>query len=242
MIASLASFERFGHLEYYPLAGGDKASKEAVRPLLSLLRQAYAEAFKPGDFTWLLERVEPDERRLRLVLEQLDKGINAVSTSSLGRVFDAVAAMLGLGTYNHFDAQLPMVLESIADARVDDQYEYDVRKPAGEPLQLSLRRLVRGLIDDVRRAEAPAVISARFHNTLAEALLALAKAARESTRLETIALSGGVFCNRYLVDRLVMRLKQEGFAVLLNRDVPSNDGGIALGQAVIAARLAAHEG
>ncbi|MBN1508940.1 MAG: carbamoyltransferase HypF [Sedimentisphaerales bacterium] len=240
IIASLASFERFGHLEYYPLAGADKASKEAVRPLLSLLRQAYGDAFNPTDFAWLLERIEPDAKKPAVILEQIDKGINAVSTSSLGRVFDAVAAMLGLGAYNHFDAQLPMVLESIAQPGVDDRYEYDLHRSAGEPAQLSLRKLMRGLTDDVKRAEAPALISAKFHNILAEALLALAKAARESTRLETVALSGGVFCNRYLTNRLAMRLKQEGFAVLLNRDVPSNDGGIALGQAAIAANLVSH--
>jgi hydrogenase maturation protein HypF len=238
MIASLASFERFGHLEYYRLAGGDKASKEAVRPLLSLLRKTYGQAFHLDDFAWLLGRIEPDRKKLRLLMEQLDKGVNIVSTSSLGRVFDAVAAIVGLGIYNHFDAQLPMALESIAQAGVEDRYGYDLQRPADEPAQLSLRKLMRGLVEDVRRAEAPAVISAKFHNTLAEALLMMAQAARESTRLETVALSGGVFCNRYLANRLVLRLKQEGFTVLWNRDVPSNDGGIALGQAAIAAALA----
>jgi hydrogenase maturation protein HypF len=237
MVASLASFERFGHLEYYPLAGGDKASKEAVRPLLSLLRQAYGDNFTPAEFTWLLERVEPDAKKLRLIVEQLDKGINTVSTSSLGRVFDAVAALVGLGNYNHFDAQLPMALESVVQPDVEDRYEYDLHSPGGEPMQLDLRKMLRELTEDVKRAVAPATISAKFHNTLAEALLAMAKAARESTRLGIVALSGGVFCNRYLANRLVMRLKQEGFAVLLNRDVPSNDGGIALGQAAIAAHL-----
>jgi hydrogenase maturation factor HypF (carbamoyltransferase family) len=76
MIASLASFERFGHLAYYPLAGGDKASKEAVRPLLSLLRQAYGEDFTLAEFAWLLERIEPDENKLKLIAELIDKGIN----------------------------------------------------------------------------------------------------------------------------------------------------------------------
>ena len=94
-----------------------------------------------------------------------------------------------------------------------------------------------GVVGDVRSGTAPAAISAKFHNTLAEALLAMAKAARESTRLEVAALSGGVFCNRFLTERLVTRLKQEGFEVLLNRDVPANDGGLALGQAAIAAQM-----
>jgi hydrogenase maturation protein HypF len=237
MIASLAGFERFGHLEYYPLAGGDTASKEAVRPLLSLLRQAYGKDFALADLAWLLERIEPDQSKLRIILEQIDKGINTVNTSSLGRVFDAVAAMVGLGERNHFDAQLPMALESIAELDVEDWYEYDLQGSAGEPVQLSLRKTLQGLVGDLKRAEAPAIVSAKFHNTLAEALLAMAKAARESTRLEMAALSGGVFCNRHLANRLAARLKQEGFTVLLNREVPSNDGGIALGQAAIAAHL-----
>ena len=109
-------FTRFGHLAYYPLAGGDKASKEAIRPLLGLLKQAYGADFRLEEFSWLLERIEPDAGKLRLIDEQIDKRLNAVNTSSLGRVFDAVAAMLGLGSYNHFDAQLPMALESLAEA------------------------------------------------------------------------------------------------------------------------------
>jgi hydrogenase maturation protein HypF len=238
MIASLKQFTRFGHLAYYPLAGGDRASKEAVRPLLGLLKQAYGADFELGRFSWLLERIEPDADKLRLIDEQIDRRLNVIDTSSLGRVFDAVAAMLGLGSFNHFDAQLPMALESLAEPGVDDWYEFDLRHTGDEPLQLDLRRSITGVVEDVRSEKAPAIIAARFHNTLAEALLAMAQAARESTRLEVAALSGGVFCNRFLTTRLVTRLRQAGFAVLLNRDVPANDGGLALGQAAIAAHLA----
>jgi hydrogenase maturation protein HypF len=234
MIASLTDFTRFGHLAYYPLPGGDKASKEAVRPLLSLLKQAYGGEFTLDRFVWLLERVESDRDKMKLILEQIDKRINTVSTSSLGRVFDAAAALLGLGHYNHFDAQLPMALESLAEPGVDDSYNFDLRQGV-EPLQLDLSRMVQGIVKDLRGGTPGAIISAKFHNTLAEALLVMAKAARESTRLEVAALSGGVFCNRCLTDRLIVRLRQEGFAVLWNHDVPSNDGGIALGQAAIAA-------
>jgi hydrogenase maturation protein HypF len=236
MIASLTGFERFGHLAYYPLPGGDKASKEAIRPALSLLKGAYGEKFALEEFLWLLQRIEPDEARLAFIVEQIEKRVNTVNTSSLGRVFDAVAALLGLGNYNHFDAQLPMALEAAVGAGVEDSYEFDLRQDA-RPLQLDLRRMLKGVVEDLRSDKTAAPISAKFHNTLAEALLALARAARESTKLEVVALSGGVFCNRFLTDRLVRRLKQNGFAVFLNRDVPSNDGGIALGQAAIAANL-----
>ncbi len=117
LIASLDDFERFGHLAYYSLAGADKASKEAVRPLLGLLKKTYGDDFGLEKFRWLLERIEPDKDKQQIISEQLDKQVNTVETSSLGRVFDAVAAMLSLGSYNHFEAQLPMALEAIIRKR-----------------------------------------------------------------------------------------------------------------------------
>jgi len=241
MIASLTEFTRFGHLAYYPLAGGDRASKEAVRPLLGLLKQAYGADFKLSEFSWLLERIEPDVEKLRLITEQIDRRLNVVSTSSLGRVFDAVAAMLGLGGFNHFDAQLPMALESLAVPQVEDGYEFVLHRTGDAPLQLDFSGTIQGIVKDVRSEESPAIIAAKFHNTLAEALLAMAQAAREDTHLEVAALSGGVFCNRFLTSRLASKLKRAGFAVLSNRDVPANDGGLALGQAAIAAAVLKEE-
>jgi hydrogenase maturation protein HypF len=237
LIASLGDFERFGHLSYYPLAGGDKASKEAVRPTLSLLMNAYGSEFTLRKFDWLLGRIEPDENRLPMILEQLEKGINCVETSSLGRVFDAVAAMLGLGSYNHFDAQLPMALEAIIADGVQEHYEFDLTRTAGRPLQLDLGKMIRQIADDLQNGPPVAAISAKFHNTIAAALMEMAKAARESTKLDTVALSGGVFCNRYLANRLIKQLKETGFSVLLHQNVPSNDGGTSLGQVAIAAWL-----
>jgi len=216
LTASLEKFERFGHLAYYPLAGADKASKEAVRPALSLLQRAYGSKFTLQKFNWLL------------------KGVNCVETSSLGRVFDAVAAMLGLGSYNHFDAQLPMALEAVIENEIEEQYDFELINRTGEPLQLDLGKMVKELIADIREKKTVGVISAKFHNCLAAGLLEMAKAARESTRLNTVALSGGVFCNRHLTNRLIRQLKQNDFSVLFNREVPSNDGGISVGQAAIA--------
>ncbi|GAH62537.1 unnamed protein product, partial [marine sediment metagenome] len=182
-------------------------------------------------------RIEPDINKLKIISEQLEKGVNCVETSSLGRVFDAVAAMLGLGGYNHFDAQLPMALEAVIANGVEEHYDFELINRTGEPTQLDLDKMVKQLIDDIREEKAVGIISAKFHNCLATGLLEMAKAARESTKLNTVALSGGVFCNRYLMNRLIKQLKQNGFSVLFNREVPSNDGGISLGQAAIAARL-----
>jgi hydrogenase maturation protein HypF len=230
LIASLEKFERFGHLEYYQLAGADAASKEAIRPALSLLIKAHGNNFNIDELDWLLERIEPDTDKQKIIAEQIDKKINTVETSSLGRIFDAVAAMLGLGSYNHFDAQLPMALEAVAASDIEEHYDFELK---GKPIQLVLDKMIRQLIGDIQKDLAAEIISSKFHNTIAAALLQMAKQARESTKLNTVALSGGVFCNRYLTNRLIKLLKNEGFSVLFNRDVPSNDGGISIGQAAI---------
>jgi hydrogenase maturation protein HypF len=236
MIADLESFERFGHLKYYPLAGGDSAAKEAIRPALALLSQAYGDEFELDKFQWLLKKIEPNIEKQKLVLEQIRKQVNTVNTSSLGRVFDAVAAMVGLGSYNHFDAQLPMALEAVADEKVEQSYDFEVKERAGEPKQLDLSKMIRQLIDDIRDGVSTTAVSAKFHNCLAAGLCEMAKKARDSNGFGKIALSGGVFCNRYLTNRLIKLLKQADFNVLFNRLVPSNDGGISLGQAAIAAK------
>ena len=241
MVASLDAFERFGHLAYYPLAGADAASKEAIRPVLGLLAKTYGNDFKLHKFRWLLERIETDANKQEIILEQIEKRINTVETSSLGRVFDAVAAMLGLGSYNHFEAQLPMALEAIIASGIEEHYDFELIDRAGEPLQLDLHKMIEQLITDIQGKSTRGIISAKFHNTVAAALLQMAKEARKSKKLKTVALSGGVFCNRYLTNRLIKLLKQNNFTVLFNREVPSNDGGVSVGQAAIATKLVNRE-
>ena len=237
LIASLEDFERFGHLAYYTLAGADKASKEAIRPAIGLLKKTYGDDFKIQNFRWLLDQIEPDTHKQQIISEQLEKRINTVDTSSLGRVFDAVAAMLGLGNYNNFEAQLPMALEAIIAGDIEEYYDFELKGGPDKPLQLDLRKMMMQLITDIQEDKPSGIISGKFHNTLAHALLQIAKAARESKNLNTVALSGGVFCNRYLTNRVIKLLNKNSFSVLFNRDIPSNDGGISLGQAAIAAKL-----
>jgi hydrogenase maturation protein HypF len=241
MVASLEGFERFGHLAYYPLAGANAASKEAIRPVLALLKKTYGDDFKLHKFSWLLERIEADTNKQQIILEQIEKRINTVETSSLGRVFDAVAAMLGLGSYNHFEAQLPMALEAIIASGIEEHYDFELINKASEPSQLDLRKMIEQLITDIQEGKPGGVISAKFHNCLATTLFEMIKEARKSKKLKTVALSGGVFCNRYLTNRLIKLLKKNSFTVLFNRNVPSNDGGISVGQAAIAAKLVNRE-
>jgi hydrogenase maturation protein HypF len=230
LIATLDDFERFSHLAYYPLPGADAASKEPIRPLLGLLMQAYGNEFDLKKLQWLLERIEPDYAKQEIICEQIRKKINTVQTSSLGRIFDTVAAMLGLGRYNHFEAQLPMALEAIADANCDQRYDFEF---VGQSL-FDLHPMIRQIVTEVREDIDRSIVSAKFHNTIAAGLLELARAARQATKLNTVALSGGVFCNRFLTERLIRLLNKDGFTVLYNSDFPANDGCISVGQAAIA--------
>jgi len=238
LIATLSDFKRFGHLAYYPLAGADAASKEPIRPLLGLLSQSYGRDFDLDKFGWLLDALEPDRTKQRIITEQITKQVNTVATSSIGRVFDAVAAMLGLGSYNHFEAQLPMALEAIASPGEDGCYAFDLAAESDRPLQIDFHKTIRAIVCDVQHGTGSDIISARFHNTLAVALLDTARAAARTTDCKTVVLSGGVFCNRYLANRLVRLLWKNDFSVLYNRDFPANDGGISVGQAAIADRIA----
>jgi hydrogenase maturation protein HypF len=235
LIASLESYRRFGHLRYYPLAGGDLAAKEAIRPLMGLLGDAI------GEYDWLLGRIEPDAARRKMIAEQIARSINTVATSSLGRVFDAVAAMVGLGTANRFEAQLPMALEAAADPACGDEYPFDLMADNEQGWLVDLRPMLRAMAADIRGEKKIGRIAAAFHNSLAAAFLALARRARQHYNLDAVALSGGVFCNRLLANRLIGLLKTDGFRVLWKQQVPVNDGGIALGQAAIAAAMVRRE-
>ncbi|MGA2071406.1 MAG: carbamoyltransferase HypF [Sedimentisphaerales bacterium] len=234
LIATLDNFERFGHLSYYPLAGGDAASKQPIRPAIALLAQAYGNEFEPAKFRGLLDKIEPDESKQQFIFEQINKKINTVQTSSLGRIFDAVAAMLGLGNYNHFEAQLPITLEAIATPDCDRQYDFELAGKSGKPLTLDLRIMISQILADIQNNEEKGNISAKFHNTIASGLFEMAKKAGQEKNLNIVALSGGVFCNRYLAQHLIRLLQRNGFSVLYNRNFPANDGCVSVGQAAIA--------
>lgn len=230
LISSLTEFKRFGHLAYYPLAGGDQASHEAIRPLLGLLGDQDGSGMES-----ILARIEPDQKKIETIRTQIAKAINTVPTSSLGRLFDAAAALIGLGSVNTYEAQLPMAMEAIADEQEEAAYSIQMEVSGDGKVLWDPQAVVRELLVDLGRQTLPEIAAARFHNTIAAGLLEFALRAREKTGLEKAALSGGVFCNRYLTNRLIRLLKQNGFYVLFKRQVPANDGGISLGQAAIAA-------
>ncbi len=214
LVASYAGFERRAHLRYVPLAGGDAAVREPWRSALA--------------YTGAEERLAGvPEQRMRVVRRMIAAGINTVMTSSCGRLFDAVAALIGLRNEVNFEGQAAIELEAIVDPSCEERYPFDI---AGEELDF------RPMIERIVKEPAPAaLVAARFHNTLAAAIHEMCLRMRRETGLKRVCLSGGTFQNMRLLSLTATALRGSGFDPFLHRNVPPNDGGIALGQAVIAA-------
>ncbi|MHC4717775.1 MAG: Kae1-like domain-containing protein, partial [Planctomycetota bacterium] len=230
-------FQRLGHLRYFPLPGGDAASVETARPALALLVEAFgAEA---ADLP-ITRRIVPDEDRRLHLLGQINAHLNCPVASSLGRMFDAVAALAGVAEANRYEGQAPMMLESIVADGVDDTYP--VVLTDADPFTIDHRPITAAIVADVDAGHEPGTIAARFHNTVASFCLRAAEKARWRTGLNLVTLSGGCFANRYLSARLAEMLRGAKFEVLTHRSIPCNDGCVALGQAVTAAKRLAGGG
>jgi hydrogenase maturation protein HypF len=161
----------------------------------------------------------------------LEKDFRCPRTSSVGRLFDAVAYLTGIRSRVSFEGQAAMELEFAASGAIKDAYDYAIS--SGPAYVIDWEPMIRQILDDVKRGIDTGTISARFHNTLAETVVQVARLAAEPR----VLLSGGCFQNRYLTERTVQRLAEAGFSPYWHQRVPPNDGGIALGQAVAAQRM-----
>lgn len=239
LVADLAGFARAGHLEYVPLPGGDRAAREPWRMAAAFLRAAYGDAMHDLDLAFVRRLDRP---AWRLLGQAAARGLNAPLTSSAGRLFDAVASLLGVRDHVGFEAQAAMELEALAEPRADRTYPTAVVE-RDAVLVVRTPDIVRGVVEDLVRRTPAATIAARFHATLADVLVQVCRRLRERTGLDAVALSGGVFQNAWLLDSAISALGAAGFEVYSHRQVPANDGGLALGQAAVAARrLADAEG
>jgi hydrogenase maturation protein HypF len=231
LLADLHGFERLYHLGYAPLPGGEQAVRQPWRMGAAYLAQAYGEAFLDLDlpFTRQLDRQKWD-----VLSQMIARGLNSPQTSSLGRLFDAVAALLGLRTVALYEGQAAVELEILAGQGKDDGtiYPYAIQEKTGV---LDVLPIIRSIIQDIEASIPAAQIARRFHMTIAEMLADACYSARQRSGVQTVALSGGVFQNRLLLERLVKRLYTMAMQVYINHRVPPNDGGISLGQAVVAA-------
>ncbi len=235
LVANYTDFERRFHLAYVPLAGGNLAVSEPWRPALAWLMQAgipWQEDLAP--LAALLAEPAGD-KTIGVFRQQIQKGINCVQTSSMGRLFDAAAALAGVRQTVNYEAQAAIEFEALAahlpDPGAESAYPFELRGAEIHPAPA-----LRALIDDVRGGQPKAQIALRFHNGVADLALQVCRRIASERGLRRVALSGGVWQNMLLLRETVRRLKAEEFQVFIHEKVPANDGGVSLGQAVIAAR------
>jgi hydrogenase maturation protein HypF len=232
LVADEQTFDRTAHFAYLPMPGSTAAIKQPWRMGLSYLYAAYGDALEDLPLPFL-RGVE--SARAAVILEMIKKRINAPLTSSLGRLFDGVAALAGLRNEVAFEGQAAMELEMMAAPSADHSYDCDW--PAGAPVQIPTAPVIRAVVEDLLQGTAPAVISARFHLTLVRLFTDLCDHLRRDTGLTRVVLSGGVFQNAILLGGLVRALEDKKFNVYTHKQVPTNDGGLSLGQAIIAAAM-----
>jgi hydrogenase maturation protein HypF len=226
-------FERVSHLEYVPLPGGEKAIKEPWRMAASLLDRIYgASMYELGiDFVKSLDR-----NKWTIIKKMIEKGLNSPLTSSSGRLFDAISALVGVRQEVYYEGQAAIELEMAADKGEEGFYSYDLEE-FGNGSQVMLEPIIRGVVTDIKDGVSVSTIAGKFHNTMAKIILTVCLRVRKASGNEKVALSGGVFQNTLLLDKTFTLLDKSGFKVYTQHRVPPNDGGIALGQAVIANEL-----
>ena len=234
MLADCKSFKRAGQLEYLPLPGGSAAIKKPYRTALSYMLALLGNSTFDSRLGFL-NRIGKDE--IDLVSRQVLTGLNSPLTSSMGRLFDAVSAMAGIRTAIDYEAQAAIELEMQAYDAIEENGLYPFSLAGDQSYSIILlHELVAGVADDLLKGCRIATVSMRFHNTIAAMTRDVCLKIKAQSGLGAVALSGGCFQNRLLLSKVTALLRQNGFQVLTHRNVPANDGGISLGQAVIAGR------
>ncbi|TET17819.1 MAG: carbamoyltransferase HypF, partial [Dehalococcoidia bacterium] len=233
LLADWRSFQRVGHLEHLPLPGGEAAIKKPYRMALGYLYTLLGEGFSLEGLPF--SRLDPIE--LEIIRQQLRRGINCPLTSSAGRLFDAVSALAGVREEIDYEAQAAIELEMLAPNEVDEFrancYPFYIAEHQGMRV-VKLGELFSMIVQDVKNQIPVPMISLKFHNTVAQIIARMCKLISRESGITQVALSGGVFQNRLLLKLATAALQREHFSVLTHHLVPCNDGGISLGQAVIA--------
>lgn len=238
LLADYNGYHRFAHLAYTPLPGGDKAVREPWRMALSWLHTCgleWDEDLPPIE--WANSSSQPSAvsgqviaNSLEILLHQLENQTNAPPTSSMGRLFDAVAALIGIHQTVNYEAQAAIELEALADPDETGRYPIpNIQYPA-----IDSTEWLSHIISDLRSTTPKPTISAKFHNTLAAMVSQVCETMRSEYGIDQVVLSGGVWQNMSLLRNTIQNLSLEGFEVIIHEKVPANDGGIALGQAIVA--------
>ncbi|MFH1421284.1 MAG: carbamoyltransferase HypF, partial [Planctomycetota bacterium] len=226
LIADLSDFQRVAHLKYLPLPGADAASKETYRVAVSYLNHAFGD--KAPEIA--LKLLKEKKRNIEMIFNLINRKINSPLSSSMGRLFDAVGALIGICTVNTYEGQAPMELESLiyTEPLHNESYPFTIETES-EMLIIDTAPMICKLVNDVEKKISTAHISGKFHNTVAQFTLAVCEKMRSIYNLNKTALSGGVFQNKYLTEKLISLLEKNDFIVYTHKLVPPNDGGLSLG-------------
>jgi len=225
LVADFAGYQRPFHLDYFPLPGGDAAIKRPARTALALLWHLgldWDDRLSPT-----MDLCYEERQALRI---QLERGLNSPRTSSMGRLFDAAAAMAGVRQRVNYEAQAAIEFEAALDQQETGAYQFDIQEEV-----VGVREAVLGLLADVSSGVSIPKIAARFHNGLVELSRQVCAEIRSQTGISEVALSGGVWQNMTLLERTTSNLRKDGFVVYIHNQVPTNDGGLSLGQAMVGA-------
>lgn len=234
LVADLAGYRRAAHFEQVPMPGSAAAIKAPIRMALAYLYQIYGSRFHDLHLP-ALEAIRSEE--IDVYVEMCRHRINAPMTSSLGRLFDGVAAIIGLRQTVAFEGQAAMELEMMSDESTLERYDFSWSH--GDTRLIALAPIIKGVVEDLQGGLPAFVIGRKFHNTLIEGCADVSVSIGRATGIRKVVLSGGCFQNRILLEGLIDALRQRGLEAFSHRLVPSNDGGLSLGQAVIAGAVAA---
>jgi hydrogenase maturation protein HypF len=218
LIVDKSGFERAAHLRYWKMPGSDKVVSEPWRMVLSVLGR------KGSRF---LKSVPKEDKEL--VLGMIQKDLNAPLTSSAGRLFDAAAAFLGVCEYASYEAEGPIKLEAMCQEGVKDTYKFSTKKRDGI-YEIDTEDLFLGMVNDIKQKKKKEFIAAKFHNSIVEIIVRTVKKLSKLKGIDDIALSGGVFQNMYLRERVIRKLSHTKLTVFINNASPVTDLNIALGQ------------
>jgi len=234
LIAGYNDFKRAAHFEYVPLPGGAAAIREPWRMAVSCLAHHFGRDFLNLEIPFVRQL---DKTKTDLVLRMIEQKINSPLTSSCGRLFDAVAALSGIRQQVNYEAQAAIELEMAITASCSDGYPMELA-PDGDGWIIGTRPLFEAIVGDLKQDIGVGEISRRFHNGLVATFVRIAGLLRDKSALNRVCLSGGTFHNVYLSQQLEARLTNAGFEVFTHHEVPAGDGGLSLGQAVVAAAAA----
>ncbi|MBI1738848.1 MAG: carbamoyltransferase HypF, partial [Acidobacteria bacterium] len=239
LLAGFRDFARAAHIEYVPMPGGEAAIREPWRMAVGYLMHHFGRDFLKLPIPFVRQL---DPRKTDLLMRMIESRLNTPLTSSCGRLFDAVAALAGVRKSVNYEAQAAIELEMcMSDSAEQAQaYPLEIRRgQSGAEWEIGTRPLFEALSKDLEEGQPPGTISRRFHNAVVEVFVRLAKMIRERSGLDRVCLSGGTFQNVYLLEHLTQQLGANGFQVFSHAEVPAGDGGLSLGQALVAAHRSA---